>query len=217
MKKLIIAIDGPAASGKGTIAKQLVLKLNLAHLDTGSLYRAIAFSFKTLGISPDDLAQTPDLISKIDKQKLLEISHMAAIRTKGIGKLASDFSQMPLVRDFLLTLQKNFAHTPPTPSNGSVLDGRDIGTVICPDADFKFFITASPEIRAERRYKELKQQGKAVTLSAVLHEVKVRDAADRSRSVAPLIPAKDAILVDSSEMSIEACLDFCLNKIQENR
>ncbi len=204
----MIAIDGPAASGKGTLAKALAKSLNLAHMDTGSLYRAVAYYCDQEKISD---------LSSINQKKLMEISRSEVIRTEEVGKLASIISKKPEVREFLLNLQKDFAYHPPESCDGAVLDGRDIGTIICSDADFKFFVTASPEVRAQRRYKELKDKGKDVMFDDILHEVEMRDEADRNRSYSPLIPADDAIMLDTSSLSIEACLDFCLDKIQEKR
>ena len=177
-------------------------------MDTGSLYRAIAYYCEYEKIIDLPL---------IDQEKLMEMSFSEVIRTEEVGKLASIISKKPEVREFLLNLQKDFAYHPPESFDGTVLDGRDIGTIICPDADFKFFVTASPEVRAQRRYKELKDKGKDVIFDVILHEVEMRDEADRNRSYVPLIPADDAIMLDNSSLSIEACLDFCLDKIQEKR
>lgn len=216
MKKIIIAIDGPAASGKGSLSRELARALNLAHLDTGSLYRALAYLLKAQNITPHDIAQHNVLPTQLDRDEILKASALPALREEGIGKLASDFSQMTQVRDYLYHLQKNFATHPPEGFNGSVLDGRDIGTIICPDADFKFFVTASAQVRAMRRYKELQSAGEDVTFDAILHKVEARDKADQQRSVAPLTPATDAIVLDSSEMTIEQCLAFCLNIIHNH-
>lgn len=206
IKKTIIAIDGPAASGKGTLARELAKRLNFAYMDTGSLYRAMACYLK----------QEPlDDYSKIDHKKLIAYSFSDVIRTEEIGALASKISKKPEVREYLLGFQKDFAYYPPEAFDGVILDGRDIGTIICPDADFKFFVTASAEVRAQRRYKELKDKEKDVTFDAILQEVEMRDQADRNRLYAPLIPADDAIILDNSTLSIEACIDFCLDKIQK--
>lgn len=213
--KLVIAVDGPAASGKGTIAKRLAEILNMAHLDTGSLYRAVAYLLDQRDITAANLMQHFDVLKAIEEKEILEMSVSPKIRTEGMGELASNFSKFIEVRTFLLHLQRNFAYCPPKSCDGSILDGRDIGTVICPDADYKFFITASLEIRAQRRFKELKEAGKNATFEAILQKMAERDEADKHRENSPLLPAQDAILLDNSSLSVDDCVAFCVDKIKK--
>lgn len=192
---MIIAVDGPAASGKGTIARALARHYGLPHLDTGLLYRAVAATVQRMELDP---AIEADAVAACDFDELtLADPHL---RDDEIGKLASVVSAHPLVRAALLHRQKRFAHQ----SGGAVLDGRDIGTVIAPDADAKLFIRATPTIRAKRRHAELSARGSFVSLDKVLADIRARDQRDSSRAAAPLVPAHDAALLDTSFLSIEA-------------
>ncbi|XDZ68139.1 (d)CMP kinase [Alphaproteobacteria bacterium LSUCC0226] len=204
---MIIAIDGSAASGKGTLAKRLAADLGFDYLDTGALYRAVALSLLKAGADSNDIdeKQAVRLSASLD----LELTKSPEIRNDRIASLASQVAALGPVRAELLTLQRAFAATPPH-GNGAVLDGRDIGTIVLPDADLKFFIDADIDIRAERRTKELLQAGQSVMFRDVLAEMQARDDRDRTRSVAPLKAADDAITIDTSSMDAAAVLALAL-------
>jgi CMP/dCMP kinase len=193
---MIIAIDGPAASGKGTLGKRLAAHYGLRHLDTGLLYRAVAQAVRGAGHRLDDPVQAAAAALALDPAAFDE----AALKSHEAGEAASIVSAIPEVRAALLALQRNFAATPP----GAVLDGRDIGTVICPDADVKIYVTASPEVRAKRRMLEMRSQGQAADEAAILADIRRRDQRDTARTVAPLKPAADAHILDTSALAIEA-------------
>jgi cytidylate kinase len=193
---LIIAIDGPAASGKGTLGKKLAAHFGLRHLDTGLLYRAVAKALMDAGEAYDDVAKAAAAARSLDPARFDE----AALKGAALAEAASIVSAIPEVRTALLAVQRQFAATPP----GAVMDGRDIGTVICPDAQVKIFITAAPEIRAKRRAKEFAAEGRAVDEAAVLADILRRDERDTTRKVAPLRPAEDAQLLDTSDLDIDA-------------
>jgi len=207
---MIIAIDGSAASGKGTLAKRLAADLGFDYLDTGALYRAVALSLLKAGADGDDIneKQAVRLSASLD----LELTQSPEIRNDRIASLASQVAALGPVRAELLTLQRAFAATPPH-GNGAVLDGRDIGTIVLPNADLKFFIDADIDIRAERRTKELLQAGQSVMFRNVLAEMQARDDRDRTRSVAPLRAADDAITIDTSSMDAAAVLALALSHI----
>jgi len=207
---MIIAIDGSAASGKGTLAKRLAADLGFDYLDTGALYRAVALSLLEAGADGDDIdeKQAVRLSASLD----LELTQSPEIRNDRIASLASQVAALGPVRAELLTLQRAFAATPPH-GNGAVLDGRDIGTIVLPNADLKFFIDADIDIRAERRTKELLQAGQSVMFRDVLAEMQARDDRDRTRSVAPLRAADDAITIDTSSMDAAAVLALALSHI----
>lgn len=188
----IVAIDGPAAAGKGTISRSVADQFGFSHLDTGLLYRAVAARV----LRGDDPVEAAGNLTDSD----LEADNL---RTPQVAQAASKVAVIPEVRSALVDFQRAFARR----SGGAVLDGRDIGTVICPDSDVKLFVTASPEVRANRRYLELVGRGMGVTRESVLADVRERDERDRERSVAPLVPAPDAILIDTSGMSIEAAVE----------
>lgn len=202
---MIIAVDGPAASGKGTIARALARHYNLPHLDTGLLYRAVAATVQRLELDPTIEA---DAVAACDFDELILAD--PHLRDDEIGKLASVVSAHPLVRAALLHRQKRFAHQP----GGAVLDGRDIGTVIAPDADAKLFIRATPTIRAKRRHAELSAHGSFVSLDKVLSDIRARDLRDSSRATAPLAPAADAALLDTSFLSIEASVQKAISLVE---
>ena len=201
-KPIVIAIDGPAAAGKGTIARQLAADFDYAYLDTGSLYRAVA-----LGVIAEGAIDDEALAARISSNLDLALTQHPDLRTEATGRGASIVSAMPKVRANLLALQRDFAATPPGGKNGAILDGRDIGTVICPKADAKLFVTASAEVRARRRMAEEKKAGKSADYVVLLADVKARDARDTSREDAPLRPAQDADLLDTSELTIEAAIE----------
>jgi cytidylate kinase len=195
--RLLIAVDGPAASGKGTIARALAARFGLAHLDTGLLYRAVALNVRRLDL---DGAREADAIAASDfPDALLDDP---ALREDAIGAAASVVSAHPLVRAALLQRQRRFAQA----EGGAVLDGRDIGTVIAPEADTKLFVQATPRIRAQRRHAELRGRGSVVSFDKVLADIRARDLRDQSRAVAPLVMADDAVLLDTSFLSVEAAV-----------
>jgi len=193
---IIVAIDGPAASGKGTLARRLAEHLNLEYLDTGSLYRAVGMKVIYSGKDPADLAAALEAAKTIDIEDLAN----PRLRQERIGQAASIVSAFPEVRAALLEFQRNFARKSAESGRGAVLDGRDIGTVVCPDADFKFFITATLFARAKRRHKELQGQGIEVIFDSVLEDLRERDERDEKRAIAPLRPADDAYIIDSSKL-----------------
>ena len=192
---MIIAIDGPAASGKGTLAKRLATTFGLPHLDTGLLYRGTARAVLDRGGDLADVAVAGACANSLD---LLDLDE-ARLRGEDMGEAASIVAAMPDVRAALLALQRGFAHRSP----GAVLDGRDIGTVICPDAEAKVFVVATPEARARRRYLELENRGERVDRDAVLADIRRRDQRDSSRSSAPLSPAADAIILDTTALDVD--------------
>ena len=195
----IVAIDGPAAAGKGTISKAVASTFGFAHLDTGLLYRAVGVKVLD-GVDPIHAAQTLDP-SDLDRQNL---------RTAKIAQAASKVAALPEVRSALIEFQRKFA----SQEGGAVLDGRDIGTVICPAADVKLFITASPQVRAQRRFDELTSKGAETTFETVLKDVIERDTRDASRKDAPMIAASDATTIDTSDLSIEAAIEASITAIE---
>lgn len=201
----IIAVDGPAASGKGTIARTIAEWLGYAYLDTGALYRAVA---RDVLLAGGDLANEANAVAAARNLDLKTLPD-PALRLPGAGNSASIVAQHSQVRRQLLSLQREFARQPP----GAVLDGRDIGTVVCPQADVKLFITANAEVRAERRFLELIARGETVTQEGVLAEIKARDKRDSERSNAPLRPAEDALLLDTTTLDKIASIDTALELI----
>jgi cytidylate kinase len=202
---MIIAIDGPAASGKGTLAMRIAAHFGLAFLDTGLLYRAVARDVKRAGSALEDERAATQAAHQLDAATLDD----PALRGVGAGEAASIVARIPQVRTALLEFQRAFARTPP----GAVLDGRDIGTVVCPDADVKIFVTASPEVRAQRRHLERLGRAESVTYEAVLADIRRRDERDASREAAPMRPAADAVLLDTSNLDIEAAFDTAVGVI----
>ena len=194
---MIIAVDGPTASGKGTIAKALAAHFGLPHLDTGLLYRAVGRQVALNGGNPDDPADA--LAACSFAESLLEDPEL---RSEATGGLASRVSVHPAVRKALYERQRSFAAQP----GGAVLDGRDIGTVIAPHAQVKLFVVASVPARAERRFKEMQQQGRAVALADIAADLEARDERDRNRAEAPLVAAPDAVLLDTSDLGREAAI-----------
>jgi len=206
---MIIAIDGPAASGKGTLGKRLAAHYRLRHLDTGLLYRAVG---KAMLDGGHDLA---DRHRAAATAKLLDPSTFdeAALKRHAVGEAASVVSAIPEVRSALLELQRNFAASPP----GAVLDGRDIGTVICPDADVKIFVDAAPQVRAARRAAEFRASGQQVDEAEILADILRRDQRDRSRAAAPLIRAPGAHLLDTTHLDIDAAFRAAIEIIEATR
>lgn len=215
MTQRIIAIDGPAASGKGTLARKIAEQLNYAHMDTGALYRAVAHIVLTAGHSPEDKEQATLAAQTLAESFKPEQLDNPALRSDKTGSGASKVGFFPEVRNILLNLQKTFAENPPEGYEGAVLDGRDIGTVICPEAPVKLFITADTEIRAKRRHKELQSKGIDVTYEAVLTDMRERDERDSNRSTAPMKPAEDALILDTSDLSADEALEQALALIEE--
>jgi cytidylate kinase len=202
---MIIAIDGPAASGKGTLGKRIAERFGLHHLDTGLLYRAVARDVQRRGGALDDAEAAAAAAHNLDPASLDDPD----LRKPGAGEAASIVARMAQVRDALLHFQREFARRPP----GAVLDGRDIGTVVCPDADIKIFVTARPEVRAERRHLEKKSRGEPADYAAVLEDIRRRDARDAGREAAPMRPAADAFLLETSNLDIEAAFDTAVGVI----
>jgi cytidylate kinase len=193
---MIIAIDGPAASGKGTLGKRLAHHYHFRHLDTGVIYRAVAKALLDAGAELTDEAQAVAAALELDPEKF---GH-PMLKTQAIGEAASVVSAFPRVREALLTFQRQFAAEPP----GAVLDGRDIGTVICPDADVKIFVVADPAVRARRRALEMRARGETADEALVLADILKRDERDKNRAIAPLKAAADAHVLDNSHLDIEA-------------
>lgn len=205
---IVIAIDGPSASGKGTVARRLAEKFHLSHLDTGALYRAVAKRILDEGQNPDDVAAAKAAAEFVRDNLSWEMLDDEALRNDRVADATSRSSRFPEVRSVLTDVQQLYANRPPhkpglKPWAGSVLDGRDIGTVICPDAAVKFYITASAECRAKRRTAELKHRGIEVDYTTVLADMKARDERDSTRATNPLKPAEDAVILDTSDMTAD--------------
>ena len=193
---MIVTIDGPAAAGKGTLARRLAAALGYVYLDTGAIYRAVAKSVLDAGDDPDDAGEAAAHAAALDPAAL----EAPGLRSEAVGDAASRVAALPAVRSALLAFQRRVAATPP----GAVLDGRDAGTVVCPDAELKLFVTAALEERARRRLQELRSRGERHMLPQVLAEVAERDSRDRARRTAPLRPAADAVEIDTTGMTPEA-------------
>jgi cytidylate kinase len=210
---MIIAVDGPAASGKGTLARRLAAHYRLAHLDTGSLYRATALRVLLAGADPAD----PEAAVKAARAVMAADLSDPRLREDRVAEAASVVAAIPAVRKALLTFQRDFAHRPPAGLEGAVLDGRDIGTVVCPEADAKLFVTATLAARALRRFKELQQWDSGAIYERVLQDMQVRDARDRQRRTAPLERAADAFELDTTRLDADAAfaaaLDFITKKL----
>lgn len=220
MGYISVAIDGPSGAGKSTVARAAAARLGYAYVDTGAMYRAIGLAVCRKGISGDDTAGIVAVLPEVQLDIRYEdgAQHILlcgedvsdAIRTPEIAKYASKVSAVPEVRQFLLETQRDMA------KNGNILmDGRDIGTVILPDAPVKIFLTASAEARAQRRYLELHEKGQSITFDEVLHDIQQRDEQDMTRAVAPLKQAADAVLLDTSDISLEQSIEAVLRIIRE--
>ena len=215
MPHMVIAIDGPAASGKGTLARKLAQRLGYAYLDTGALYRAVGLRVLESGGNLDHEADAITAAQSLSASLKPEDLQNPALRTDEIGQAASKVAKVGDVRQALLEFQKNFAAKPSDPAIGGViLDGRDIGTVICPDADVKLFVTASAEERSRRRFKELTEKGIATTYDDVLRDMLERDARDQGRADAPLKAAHDAHILDTSTMNEGEVMERALSIIR---
>ena len=206
-RDLVIAVDGPAASGKGTIARALAKHFDLPYLDTGLLYRAVGHAVRLSGAELKDGAAASRIASKLDMAILAD----PALRSREAGEAASIVSSVPDVRDALFQQQRRFA----AQEGGAVLDGRDIGTVIAPEADAKLFVTASLDARAARRHAELIKQNAAITLVDVREDLAARDARDRSREAAPLTVAEDAFVLDTTTLSIDDAISAAIEAVKE--
>lgn len=215
-----IAIDGPGGAGKSTIARTLAKRFGFVYVDTGAIYRTVGLYMSRIGVAPEDAAGIEKNIGGVhlgiryengEQKMLLDGAEVGdAIRTPLISKYASCVSAVPAVRDFLFVTQRELAK-----KNNVIMDGRDIGTVILPDAPVKIFLTASAESRAERRYKELAEKGQQVTMESVLHDINERDRQDMNRAIAPLRQAEDAVLLDTSALTLEESIASVLRIIRE--
>ena len=217
-----VALDGPAGAGKSTIAKRAAKALDFIYVDTGALYRTIGYAASVNGVEPVDSPEVDELLTKItvdltfnDKGEQIVLLNgedvSGFIRTPEASMTASRISAVPNVRAFLLDLQRNMAKT-----HNVIMDGRDIGTVVLPDAQVKIFLTASPEARAGRRYKELIEKGMDVNYEDILHDVITRDYNDSHRETAPLKPAEGCVIVDTTELDLEQSIDKIISVIKEN-
>jgi cytidylate kinase len=208
---LILAIDGPAAAGKGTLARRLAAEYNLAYLDSGSLYRGTALTLlRENRESPDE----PAAVAAAQKLKP-ELLTDPELRAEATGRLASQVAAIPAVRAALLDWQRDFAKRPPAGKQGAVLDGRDIGTVVLPDAMVKLYITASDEARALRRFKELQAKGETAIYARVLEDMRERDGRDTARSTAPMRPAEDALIIDTSALDADQVFRLAKERIDQ--
>ena len=206
---MIIAIDGPAASGKGTLAKRLAAHYGYRHLDTGVIYRAVAHAMLSVGADLNDEAKATQTAMTLDPRTFDD----PALKSQAVGSAASVVSALPKVREALVDFQRRFAASPP----GAVLDGRDIGTVICPDADVKIYVVADPKIRAQRRTLEARGRGELADEAAVLVDILARDERDQNRPVAPLKQASDAYLLDNSHLDIEGGVRAAIDIVEAVR
>lgn len=218
-KHFNIALDGPSGAGKSTVAKALAKRLDIIYLDTGAMYRSLAYVAVKQGIDVNDEDAVKPMLDNLDMKIITGDSQQIIvngenvtpfIREHYVSKAASDISALPAVRIKLVELQREIAK-----NDCVVLDGREIGTYVLPDAKYKFFITATPEVRAKRRFEELKAKGDAPSYEKVLEDIKVRDYNDSHRAFAPLKQADDAVLVDTTNMSIDEVIDFVLNKMEK--
>lgn len=222
MKYVSIAIDGPAGAGKSTLARAVAKELGYVYVDTGAIYRTVGYHMSMMGIGPRDVDGVTRLIDDVNLKIVYDaegLQHMllggydvtGEIRTQEMGDYASKLSTLKVVRDFLLDVQRQLAET-----HNVVMDGRDIGTVVLPNADVKIFLTASPEVRAQRRFLELQQKGdRKTTLQKVLQEIKERDERDANRPIAPLKPAEDSVLLDTSELGLQEAVAAMKSIIEE--
>lgn len=218
---IAVAIDGPAGAGKSSVAKAVGKQLGLLYVDTGALYRTVGLAALRKGVDPSSKAEVEALLKEISvEMDFSETSGQVVllsgedvtglIRTPEVSMTASDISALPIVREYLLGLQRNIAKT-----KNVIMDGRDIGTVVLPDAQVKIFLTASPESRAERRYKELVEKGEKTTVKDVLRDVIKRDYNDTNRKAAPLRPAEDSVLVDTTNLDFDGSVEAVAKIIRE--
>ena len=208
-RSVVIAIDGPAASGKGTLSNSLANHFDFARLDTGLIYRALGLKVLYAGIDASDKKKVILLANQLSFDDL----NQEDLRSEKVGAVASRVAAIPDVRAVLLKFQRDFAAHPPAEKPGVVLDGRDIGTIVCPNANFKIFLTADKDARATRRFKELQERGLRAIYSQILRDMVDRDARDSFRSVAPLEPARDAFVLDTTNLSVDAAFVAALEYI----
>lgn len=213
-RKVVIAVDGPAASGKGTLARMIADRLGYAFLDTGALYRAVALATLEMGGDPSKMEEVSPALEIVKRNLTPELLSNPALRTPAVSEASSQIAALPEVRIDLLEYQREFAKNPPGDAGGAVLDGRDIGTVVCPTADIKFFVTAAPQERARRRFEELKDRYPDLTLEKVLQDIQQRDQRDRSRKVAPSIAANDAHILDTTSLTPAQGLEEAIGLIK---
>ena len=218
---MIITIDGPAAAGKGTLAAALAKHYKLAYFDTGMVYRAVGLQMVLQKLDLTDESAAEKVAKQLTFTQMMELSRHPDFRSDVGGQAASKVSAFPKVRAALLKMQQDFSLNPVfadgTPANGAVYDGRDTGTVVCPHADIKFFVTASMEVRAERRYKEFVAKGINTTYEKVLQDMTERDKRDSERATAPLKPAEDAVMMDTSTMNSEQEIAAAIKIIEERK
>lgn len=218
---MIITIDGPAAAGKGTLAAALAKHYKLAYFDTGMVYRAVGLQMVLQKLNLTDESAAEKVAKQLTFTQMMELSRHPDFRSDVGGQAASKVSAFPKVRAALLKMQQDFSLNPVfadgTPANGAVYDGRDTGTVVCPHADIKFFVTASMEVRAERRYKEFVAKGINTTYEKVLQDMTERDKRDSERATAPLKPAEDAVMMDTSTMNSEQEIAAAIKIIEERK
>ncbi len=216
MSKIIVAIDGPSGSGKSTIARELALSLGIEYLDTGAMYRALAFKFKKEEVNIDDIKAIDDVmkstkIAFIEGNIFVDGEDVSSfIRSDEISQLASKISAIKEVREFLVSMQRSIGEV-----TSLVADGRDIGTNVFKNADIKFFMTADVEIRAKRRFEDLSVKDSNLKYENVLEQIKERDFRDTNRKINPLVPASDSILIDNTDMSVTETLDYVLGEVRK--
>ena len=210
---MIVAVDGPAAAGKGTLARRIAAQFGLAYLDKGLLYRAVGYKLVRVGADPGDPAAAAEAARALRAADLEDDQ----LRGDAAAAAASVVAAMPDVRAALLEFQRAFAARPPGDAKGAVIDGRDIGTVVCPDADVKFFVTAALEIRAERRLMELRGRGEDAIYARVLADMQARDARDSQRDIAPLVAAEDAYVLDTSALDADAAFARAIDHMNSRR
>jgi CMP/dCMP kinase len=206
---MIIAVDGPSAAGKGTIARAVATHFEFHFLDTGTLYRMVARALLQSASDPGDQDLAANIAASLDPAQFAD----ADLRSERVAAIASRISVYPAVREKLLHFQRDFAERKP----GAVLDGRDIGTVVCPEADVKLYVTASIEVRAHRRYEELRATDPKVTPESVLADVRTRDHRDTNRDVAPLLPARDAVIIDTTNLKRDEAIAAAISAVEARR
>ena len=211
-RTVVIAIDGTAASGKGTMARRMATDLGYAYLDSGLLYRSVALSLLDAGKNPSDTEVAVRVALKLDPDTTDFLNPM--LRDEETGQAAGIVAAKPEVRDVLIGVQRRFADNPPNDALGVVIDGRDIGTVICPSADYKFFVDADINVRVRRRVKELQDRGVEGIPARVLQDMRERDHRDRTRAVAPLAPAAEASVIDTTNLNAEAAFALAMSFIR---